>query len=203
MSERPFDLEPVDLPKPPDVPGIVNMLESADEAIDLALRDVLELADVAVGERGRFDLAVSGDPQLDAVWLRMMLDPDLRTFPWHATHLWFSDARGAAESVRGRLQEALILPSGLQEDHVHPLSGEPTHTMRDELEQRPLDAAMLAVAADGDVVERLPAAEIERATLLSILAIGHTGVEGLHKLGGDHAAACIGRFQGKLRWYVG
>ncbi len=212
MSEQPFNLEPIDLPDPPDVPGIVNVLGSADEAIDLLLADMLEAADRVVEERGRFDLVVSGDRQLESVWLRMMLDPDLRTFPWHATHLWFSDASGAAEdaveSVHARLQESLILPSGLEADHVHPISNAPTESIasiRADLGEQPFDAAMLAIAADGGVIECLPTVVIERLTLLGILVIGQGGAEGLKALeqNSDQTSDCLGRCQDGLRWYIG
>lgn len=191
MSERPFEFEPLDLPDPPDVPGIVNVLESADEAIDLLLRDVLEAADEAVGERDRFDLAISGDPQLEPAWLRLMLDPDLRTFPWHATHLWFPSGCGDVE-------DTLIVPSGVDIERVHPILD-----TQAGLESQPFDAAVLAVAADGGVTDRLPIAAIERTTLLSILAIGAMGTAGLKTLDHDQTAPRIGRHQGKLRWYIG
>ncbi|MDP6479175.1 MAG: 6-phosphogluconolactonase [Phycisphaerales bacterium] len=212
MIDEPFDLEPVNLPEPPDVPGIVHVLDSADEAIDLLLADVLETADRVVGERGRFDLVVSGDRQLDSTWLRMMLDPDLRTFPWHATHLWFPDVGGAAEdaveSVHARLQESLILPSGLEADHVHPIPQAPAESIasiRDGLGERPFDAAVLAIAADGGVIDCLPPVVIERVSLLGILVIGQGGADGIKVLeqDPDQASDRVGRCQDRLRWYVG
>ncbi len=116
MAE-PFELEPDGLCEPPDLPGRVVAAGTSDEATDLLLGDLLTAANDAVGERGRFDLVISTSEYLQSMWRRWMVDPDLRHFPWDATHLRLLDG-DLLEAAW--LQEALIWPAGIPIGQVSP-----------------------------------------------------------------------------------
>jgi 6-phosphogluconolactonase/glucosamine-6-phosphate isomerase/deaminase len=126
MSGSPFELEPDGQSDPPDLPGKAMVFASDEEAIAAAIRELHSAADTAVRERGRFHLAVSGNVSLEPMWAQLMIDPDLRMFPWPQTHLWITASEADRSSTQRRVQESLILPSGIPAEQVHAmLCGEP------------------------------------------------------------------------------
>ncbi len=113
MTGGPIELEPLGTPDPPPLPGCVLLADSLDDAADALLADLLARAIDAIDARRRFDLAVVGDRSLERLWLRCMLDPDLRSFPWKMTHVWIVDGSEGAW-----LQDALVRPAGIPPGHV-------------------------------------------------------------------------------------
>jgi 6-phosphogluconolactonase/glucosamine-6-phosphate isomerase/deaminase len=192
MSGSPFELEPDGQSDPPDLPGKAMVFASDEEAIAAAIRELHSAADTAVRERGRFHLAVSGNVSLEPMWAQLMIDPDLRMFPWPQTHLWITASEADRSSTQRRVQESLILPSGIPAEQVHAmLGGEP-----DELPPiaHPLDAAVLSAehnAPPPDVFDLLCAAR----TLL-VVGLGQP-IERSSDL-----AELASIYEGDLRWYI-
>ena len=197
MSEPPIELEPDNHFDPPDLPGNVAMFVSDEAAIDAAIRELHIAADAAVQARGRFHLAVSGDVSLEPMWARMMIDPDLRLFPWPQTHLWFAALATDHESTLMRIQESLILPSGIPEENVHtPLnteSEEPPPIAHDSA-ARPLDAAVLSDA-------QLTSPPDEYSLLRTARTLRVMGLSQPFELCQD-LAELARTHTGDLRWYL-
>ncbi|MDP7070679.1 MAG: hypothetical protein QF561_04955 [Phycisphaerales bacterium] len=145
MNEPPFELEPDELPDPPDLPGEVIVKGSIDEAIDALVDGLFASAEDAVDQRGRFDLALPPQRALEPVWFRMMLATEYRLFPWAQTHVWLTDSDVTAAA---RLQETLIWPAGIPIEQVHPMPrcspSEYQTRLEAALPGRPLDAVVLA-----------------------------------------------------------
>ncbi|MDP7029440.1 MAG: hypothetical protein QF733_04380 [Phycisphaerales bacterium] len=114
MGEDPIPLEPLGVPDPPPLPGRVRIDGTFDDAVDALAADLLTCALDAVEARQQFSLAISGDRVLEPLWLRCMLDPDLRAFPWSRTHV-----RVLGEVDRLWLNEALVTPAGIPPAQVH------------------------------------------------------------------------------------
>lgn len=197
MSEPPIELEPDNHFDPPDLPGNVVMFASDEAAIDAAIRELHIAADAAVRARGRFHLAVSGDVSLEPMWARMMIDPDLRLFPWPETHLWIAALATDHESTLMRIQESLILPSGIPEENVHtPLNTEsdkPPPIAHDSA-ARPLDAAVLS---DAQLTSSLDECSFLRtARTLRVMGLGQPFelCQDLTEIAHAHT--------GDLRWYL-
>jgi len=117
VSDGPIGLESDDQPEPPPLPGRVVAVGDEEAVAGRLLGDLLTEANDAVGEVHRFDLAISGSRLLEPLWRRFMVDPDVRGFPWGATHLWLLDG-DLKDSAW--LQEAFVWPAGVPVDHVHP-----------------------------------------------------------------------------------
>ena len=203
MSEEPLELEPLDLPDPPDLPGMVCVEASAEEAMDALIAKLRTVADAALEDHDRFDMAVSGDDRLQPLWRQMMMDPDLRGFPWERTHLWFTDATPTSCE---RLADTLIWPAGIPMEQVHPMpaAGSEVYSqrLRDSLEGRPLDAAVVSSGVQCGVREGAGQSSIDMdasfqadCTFFAILAIG-CGVT--VTLSPSLAAA----LENRLHWYL-
>jgi hypothetical protein len=80
-----------------------------DSRLDAISQALLQQATQCVTTKGVFNLLLSDSEELDAVYARLMYDPDLRAIPWAETQLWF--LRGTEESV--------VTHSGILEEHVH------------------------------------------------------------------------------------
>lgn len=163
---RGYALEAVTLPRP-DLPGRVAVLESDDDAIDLLARDLLAQANESVRRLGDFHLALSGDPALERLYIRIILDPAFRWLPWKRTHLWlvhersvpFDDERSCARVLREIIADHADLPP----EQFHPIfacaedaTDRATRDLRRALAWRErgedrLDAVVLALGGDGAV----------------------------------------------------
>lgn len=193
MSGSPFELEQDGQSDPPDLPGKVMLFALDEEAIAAAIRELHSAADTAVRERGLFHLAVSGDVSLEPMWAQLMIDPDLRMFPWPETHLWITASEAGRSSTQRRVQESLILPSGIPAEQVHA-------TLGGELDDLPpiacpLDAAVLSAehnaAPPPDVFDLLCAAR-------TLLVVGLCQpIECSSDL-----AELASMYEGDLRWYI-
>lgn len=203
MSEEPLELDPLDLPDPPDLPGRVCVEASAEEVMDVLIAKLLEVAEAALEDHGRFDLAVSGDDRLQPLWRQMMMDPDLRGFPWERTHLWFTNATPTSCE---RLAETLIWPAGIPMEQVHPMpaAGSEVYAqrLRDSLEDRPLDAAVVSSQVQCGVRDDddQPSLDMDASfqsdcTFFAILAIGC----GVSIALSPPLAAALGK---RLHWYL-
>ncbi|MBC8310262.1 MAG: hypothetical protein H8E83_07105 [Planctomycetes bacterium] len=80
-----------------------------DSRLDAITKTLLQQATQCVTTKGVFNLMLSDSEELDAVYARLMYDPDLRAMPWNETQLWF---------LRGE-EESIVLHSGIPEDNVH------------------------------------------------------------------------------------
>jgi len=67
--------------------------ENCDALFDVLAETLLSAAQQAVEQRGAFHLALSGGSTPQPFYMRLVIDPDLRNFPWHKTHLWIVDER--------------------------------------------------------------------------------------------------------------
>ena len=208
MSEPPIELESGLLPDPPDLPGRVLVFESPEAAIDLAIRELQVVADAAVRERGRFQLAVSGDQSLEPVWARLMVDPDLRMFPWPNTHLWVMEPHADYT----RMQESLITPAGIAAEHVHPMptnevgAGETSAPpLSHDLAARPLDAVILSLTprepAQAGPHERDLIQAARTTRIMAIDANAEAAVTAIQADPTAHLSMLARTYRGDLRWY--
>lgn len=121
--ERGYAIEP--RPTPPRLPGEVVQRPSADDALDALAADLVLHAAACVRSFGDFHLALSGGPEFESLFLRLMIDPANRSLPWERTHLWiveesrvgFDDARSAFRQVR----ESIVEHTDLKPSHTHPI----------------------------------------------------------------------------------
>jgi len=115
--------EVVSAPTAPKLPGMTVMRECADDAIDALCADLFLHAMNCTRTFGDFHCAVSGEPAVEPILRRLMLDPSLREFPWHRTHLWQVEElvvpRDHADSRWTVLREMLIEPSDIPRPQVH------------------------------------------------------------------------------------
>lgn len=83
------------------LPGEVVARRTAPEALDALAADLMAQALTCVRAFGDFHLAIGGDASIEAFYLRLMSDPELRAFPWGRTHLWQThEHRGASADRR-------------------------------------------------------------------------------------------------------
>ena len=82
-----YELEEPALPCPA-LPGEVIVRADADLLIDSVAADLVVHAQNCVREFGDFHLALSGDAVFEALYTRLMYDPNYRRLPWRRTHLW-------------------------------------------------------------------------------------------------------------------
>ena len=94
--------------------GNIIAIEDKDELIDAVMLELLGQGLHCVANHGTFHLVLSSNNALDAVYARMMYDPDLRAMPWQDTHVWLLDHE------RDELvHETIISHSGIPEEQVH------------------------------------------------------------------------------------
>lgn len=105
------------------MPGQTVLRESADDAIDALCADLFLHALNCTRTFGDFHFAVSGEPAVEPIFRRLMLDPTLREFPWHRTHLWQVEElvvpRDDEASRWMVLRDMLIEPSDIPRPQVH------------------------------------------------------------------------------------
>lgn len=124
MSADPaYQLEPE--PIRPDLPGVVVVRPSKDDAIDAAAAEMLLHAQNCVRQFGQFHLALSGGSTPIPLYERLMIDPALRSFPWESTHIWIVDERRVPfddeRSNFRAVNEILGDHSGIPASHIHPI----------------------------------------------------------------------------------
>jgi len=193
MSDKPFELEPYDVPEPRALPGRVVAVGPEDEVAEQLLGDLLISANDAVGEHERFDLAISCSSLLQPLWQRFMLDPDLRGFPWAATHLWLLDSELDQASW---LHESLLWPAGIPIEQVHP-------GRLEEASRETVCAAILVSEPGGDApLQRAIAAcgalgriYVWKPEVTSLASLELTAEAVLQTCGGPPPP-------GTLRWYL-
>jgi len=118
-----YALEP--RPDPPRLPGEIIQKSSADGALDALATDLLYHAQACVRNFGDFHLALSGGPEFESLFVRLMIDPAYRALPWERTHLWiveesrvgFDDPRSAFRQVR----ESIVEHTDLKPSQTHPI----------------------------------------------------------------------------------
>ncbi len=88
---NPYTLE--HRPKPPALPGTVFIRPDVDGVVDAIATDLLFQAHACVREFGDFHLALSGGSTPEALYRRLMYDPQYRELPWSRTHIWIVDER--------------------------------------------------------------------------------------------------------------
>jgi hypothetical protein len=122
-GEKGYALEP--RPEPPTLPGEIVQRTSADDALDALATDLVYHASMCVRNFGDFHLALSGGPEFESLYLRLMIDPAYRSLPWERTHLWiveearvgFDDARSAFRQVR----ETIVEHTDIKSSQTHPI----------------------------------------------------------------------------------
>ncbi|MCP3905094.1 MAG: 6-phosphogluconolactonase [Planctomycetes bacterium] len=87
-----YGLEEPAVPRP-DLPGEVIAAANVDELIDHLAADLVVHAENCVREFGDFHLALSGGAVFEALYARLMYDPNYRRLPWRRTHLWLVEER--------------------------------------------------------------------------------------------------------------
>ena len=109
----------------PQLPGNVEVADTTDELIDRLAADLLIHAENCVRTFGDFQLALSGEPELEPIYRRLMYDPSYRRLPWRRTHLWVvadlcvphSDPRSLFATISGTIADHADIPI----DQVHPM----------------------------------------------------------------------------------
>lgn len=166
-DDGPIELSPRGMGKPPRLPGEVVLREDPDSAIDALTADLSLHASNCVRRSGSFHLAISPGGPIEKVLRRLMLDPDLRLFPWHATFVWLADEQRVPHddprSSFGLVRDMLIDHSGMPARHLRELDlahADPAQAYAAELRsmlvqrgegQERLDSVLLSLRGDGGV----------------------------------------------------
>jgi len=138
--------------------GEIIAAEDADQRLDAITQSMLRHALRSVSMHGDFHIVLSSNEVLDAVYCRLMYDPDLRAMPWQQTHVWFLDSHN-----KELIEETIIMHSGIPEEHVHRCNVEP---MIDDDPSFRLDCCVLEL----DDVSQCPQAVRQCSEVVLILA---------------------------------
>jgi 6-phosphogluconolactonase len=107
------------------LPGTVVLREDVDALVDAIAADMYIQACNCVRTFGDFQLALSGGSTPVALYQRLMIDPNLREFPWGRTHLWIVDERRVPfdddRSNYKMINEIIGDHSGIPAEQVHPI----------------------------------------------------------------------------------
>ncbi|MCC7145014.1 MAG: 6-phosphogluconolactonase [Phycisphaeraceae bacterium] len=76
-----------------ELTGSVIIAESTDQLYDDLAAVLFRAAMRSIHNRGEFHLALSGGATPEPFYIRLMIDPRYRLFPWGKTHLWLVDER--------------------------------------------------------------------------------------------------------------
>ena len=77
--------------------------QCSDTKIDAITQALLQQATQSITMKGVFNLVLSNIDALDAVYARLMYDPDLRSMPWNETQLHFQDERLTSSAAEEKL----------------------------------------------------------------------------------------------------
>lgn len=80
-----------------ELTGTVHIAPSSDELYDDLANILLLRASDAVKERGVFHLALSGGSTPEKFYVRLVIDPRFRVFPWKQCQIWIVDERRVSE----------------------------------------------------------------------------------------------------------
>lgn len=169
-AENPYVVDPIEVdarPPKPDLPGSVVLRPSQDELVDSIAADVLFQARACVQRFGDFHIALSAGPLLEALYRRLMYDPNFRDLPWKRTHLWLAHENRTDPNQPGNTYGAvhglIVQHSDIPPSQVHPIDADDAdahlryeRTLRDVLEWREkghdrLDCVLLTLDPQGGV----------------------------------------------------
>lgn len=90
-----------------DLPGEAVVRATPALALDALAADLLAQAITCVRHFGDFHLAIGGDASIEALYLRLMSDTELRAIPWKKTHLWMTHEHAVDDDDERRVSTAL------------------------------------------------------------------------------------------------
>ncbi len=107
------------------LPGYVHVANDTDQLFDDLGSALIGSAQKAIDQRGEFHLALSGGGTPEPFYMRLVLDPRYRLFPWLQTHVWIVDERCVSEdddrSNIKMIRESLLYQVPVREGSVHPM----------------------------------------------------------------------------------
>ncbi|MCC7406827.1 MAG: 6-phosphogluconolactonase, partial [Phycisphaeraceae bacterium] len=128
-----------------DLPGDVHVAESHSELLDNLAAIMLRNAMRSIQDRGVFHLALSGGSTPEPFYVRLVIDPRYRLFPWPSTHLWIVDERRVPldheKSNFNMIRQSLSDHVPMRKSQVHPI---------------PVDEADPAAAYERELREHIP-----------------------------------------------
>jgi 6-phosphogluconolactonase/glucosamine-6-phosphate isomerase/deaminase len=160
------------MPSAPSLPGEVVAVPSTDELIDRLAADLVIHAENCVRSFGDFHLALSGGPELERLYARLMYDPNYRRLPWRRTQLWLASEQrpsaGMRPAVIDQIDQTISDHADIPRNQVHPIPVE-SSTAADEYERQlkeslawrekghdRLDFVLLVMDGDGSIAGLLP-----------------------------------------------
>jgi len=159
-------------PDAPRLPGSVAVAPSVDQLLDVLAADLMVHAENCRRRFGDFHLALSGGEVPEALYRRLMVDPNYRRLPWPRTQLWLTEDRCVDfEDERSRfklVRETIVDHTDIPPSQVHPIlatAEDPAalyeQELREALEWREpgqdrLDFVLLTLGLDGRVAGLAP-----------------------------------------------
>ncbi len=106
--------------------------DTPSDAADALAADVFLVASGAARAHSEVHIALAVSDAIVPLMRTLMIDPQLRDFPWERAHLWLVDERfaGAEQGALTQdcatlLHEWLVEPSGIPRAHVHTFPPDP------------------------------------------------------------------------------